>query len=105
MYLVYRIIECNYIGCTKDLRKRKISHKSILNNSNSKEYDKKLYKYISENNLNFDYLIFKILKENLPDKRTAEMNETMFIIFYNSIDNGNNLQWSWMDPIVKNENR
>lgn len=92
-FLTYRIVECNYIGVTKDLKERKNNHKKYLN-PNSQKYNRKLYKFIRDNNLDFNSLTFKILKDNLPDEETARKWETTFIIFYNSIDNGTNRCYS-----------
>ena len=48
-YLVYRVIECNYVGITNNLHQRKIIHKSFFLNENSKEYIETLKKEISKN--------------------------------------------------------
>lgn len=104
MYLVYRILECNYIGLTKDLKLRKIDHKHRLTNANNKHYNLKIYQNLREQNLNFNDLTFKILKENIKTKRDGEIHETMFMIFYNSLDNGTNDRWSYVPIDIQKEN-
>ena len=61
-----------------------------INNFKSPKYNRKLYKYIRDNNLDFNNLTFKILKDNIETEELAKKYETTFIIFYNSIDNGCN---------------
>ena len=54
MYLVYRIIEINYIGITKNLKLRKNDHKHRLTNEKNKYHNLKLYQTIRNNNYNFN---------------------------------------------------
>ena len=87
-YTIYRIEECNYIGSTKDLGDRIYKYKTKCYSKNCKEYNFKIYRYIRENNLDFDNLTFTILLQletNIPKKL-----EQMFIDKYDSINNGCN---------------
>ena len=55
-YTFYRIThpeyqELNYIGSTINFNKRKQNHKSDCYNEKNKNFNKLLYKFISENNI------------------------------------------------------
>ena len=55
-------IKEQYVGSTNNLKQRIYSHKSNCNNSNSKRYNLKVYKYIREHG-GFDDFVFEILEE------------------------------------------
>lgn len=50
-YIIYKIsiADFTYIGSTRDLKQRKIEHKSSYYNEHHKEHNKKLYQIIREN--------------------------------------------------------
>jgi len=78
MSVIYKIyckdenIKDCYVGSTNDLHKRKNEHKNKCNNSNSKEYNYKVYEFIRANGgfENFDFMILeqfenKMIKQDL----------------------------------------
>ena len=75
------LIKDKYIGKSKDFHKRKISHKSDCNNTDSpdKHYNYKVYVFIRENG-GFENWHFEILETaNLEDKKQAEALERYYI--------------------------
>jgi NADH pyrophosphatase NudC (nudix superfamily) len=64
-FVVYKLLvgEMIYIGSTYELKKRVGEHKSNCFNSNNREYNKSLYKYIRDNNIDFDDIEIEVLED------------------------------------------
>ncbi len=89
----------NYVGQTKNLHRRKIEHKSHCFNLKSEQYNKKLYRFIRENNIKWEELQWDILLEN--ECHIGFIIEKLFIQQFNSIQNGLNE----INPISSTEDR
>ena len=80
-YIFYKIAHpnfplLNYIGSTKNFHKRKIQYKTSYNNPKQSNYNCKLYKFIRDNNINFQSLNFSIITQfNLKSKEHARKYE------------------------------
>ena len=83
--------ELNYIGKCKNFIQRRTNHKFHCYHTENKNYNKPLYKFIRENNINFDEIEWEILLEceiiNEQDKNI----EKEFINKYDSYNNGFNM--------------
>lgn len=64
-----------YVGSTSDIKKRKILHKSGLKNG----VDRPLYRYLRENNINFEELIFEIIETDINNKNDLLKEEGIMI--------------------------
>ncbi len=94
-YVIYRM-QCNgtllcYIGSTTDFRLRKNNHKSDCYNKNSPNYNCLMYKYIRDNNINWNNIEFEIIDtvscENIKE---AWQLEAYYIGKHDSIIKGQN---------------
>ncbi len=64
-----------YIGSSFDMRDRKYKHKSNCNNSNSKKYNYKVYKYIRDNG-GYENWKYEILEEGeFKNKKELQIKE------------------------------
>lgn len=98
-YVVYTIKYNNdiiYIGSTYNIRNRKIDHKSVCYNEDSKQYNFKLYKRIRENNIDFKELKFEIVEKvenkfssDNENKKEARKREEHYRKKYIEITGGN----------------
>ncbi len=77
-----------YIGSTKNFNRRKIGHKTDCWNEKSINFNKKLYQFIRENNIDFNDLQWEILLEG--ECHIRFLIEDLFIQQYNSIEMGLN---------------
>lgn len=73
-----------YIGSTTNFRKRKNSHKSIINKESNKNYNQLKYIYMRENGGWDMWDMIEIEKYPCNDKREAETQERYWIDFYKS---------------------
>ena len=81
--VVYKLFSKNateyYIGSTKKFHNRQIEHKTRCKSEKSREYNKKLYKYIRDNG-GFDEWTFEILeKGEYENKKLLYDRERFFI--------------------------
>ena len=95
IYTFYRITHKDYgnlyVGSTKHLHIRKRGHKSDLNNVNSRNYNIQLYKFIRDNNIQFEDFIFEVLDEfDCNDNEMRFKWEQIFIDQFENILNGIN---------------
>ncbi len=93
-YDFYRMIcigtGLNYIGKTREIKKRPGNHKSNCYNKNHNSYNQKRYKYIRGNNIKWNDIIFEIIDTIYCSKEQARAREAELITFYDSIENGQN---------------
>ena len=106
IYIIYRITHegypiLNYVGSCVDLDIRIMNHKSVCYNEKSEKYNFKLYKFVRNNEINFDTLEFTVL--NTMDIEYPKISEQMYINFYNSIENGLNDRNAYTSQEYKNE--
>jgi hypothetical protein len=91
---IYRINEVNYIGSTSDIQKREMTHNSVYNNKNDKNYNLKIYIKCRELNITFIKLdIIKRTKMTNPKKL-----EQYYINKYDSINSGSNERNAYTTP-------
>src|SRR5689334_13915828 len=102
-WMIYYIPQCNYVGCCNDKKERKRSHKRRLNNPNDAKHNLKIYKYIRENNFNFNDLEFVILWDEIGTEQDAKELETQFMLDYDSVNNGTNMCYSVKVPQIYNK--
>lgn len=79
--IVYKLC-CNdlniteiYVGSTCNFLRRKQAHRGNCNNENSKEYNKKVYKFIRENGGFENWSMIQIEECNVKNKRELEQKE------------------------------
>jgi hypothetical protein len=98
LFVVYKLVvgEMIYIGSTCDLRERLVNHKSSCLNSNSNNYNTPLYKYIRDNDIDFDDIEVEVLEEIenifLSDRENeinARKREQYYIDIQDEIIGGN----------------
>ena len=77
LYTFYKIVckdenikDC-YVGKTKNLNKRIISHKNSYNNENGKDYNLKLYQFIRENGDWNNWYFIEIDKDEYDNEDSA----------------------------------
>ena len=88
---IYRIEGCNYIGSSTDLEKRRKSHIKDCFNSNHKNYNLKIYKFIRDNNIEIKLISIFRRRRNVDYlKKTMRLVEQFYIDKYNSINDGLN---------------
>ena len=98
-YLVY-IIKYNndiiYIGSTSNFRYRKSKHKLACYNEDGEKYNKKLYKHIRENDIDFEDLKFEIIEyienkfsSDKENEKEARKREEQYRKRYSEITGGN----------------
>jgi hypothetical protein len=74
----------NYVGSTTDFRKRKSTHKSICNNPNSKDYNRKIYQTIRDNGGWDNWTMIEIEKYPCTDNNEALARERYWVEKLNS---------------------
>ena len=80
-YVFYKIecldnsVDFRYVGSTKNLKKRTISHKHYCNNENNKVYNSKIYKTIRANGGWCNFRVVEIGAKEQINKRQAEQVE------------------------------
>ena len=90
-----------YVGSTKDLNKRKIEHKYICNNPNSKRYNTKLYQYIREYGGFNNWFMLTIEEFEYEDKKELREREQYWIKELKADLNSKNA-WGGVCNIVSN---
>ena len=79
----------NYVGSTKNIKRRCQKHKSNCWNENSKEYNLLTYQYIREKNIKIELEILFCYKGNCS-KRIRKLVEQFYINKHDSVKNGLN---------------
>ena len=87
-----------YIGSTQNLEKRIEWHRQDCFNKNSSGYNTKIYKFIKENNINFNEIEFEMICEATEN---VLKTEAYFIKKFDSIKNGLNTKLPWIKKIEK----
>ena len=92
MYTVYKITnqingKC-YIGSTINLKQRWRTHRSIMNQSNSPQYNYPLY--CAFRKYGIDNFSFEVIKDDFNSIEEMQSYEKDMIIFYDSVKNGYN---------------
>ncbi len=88
----------NYIGLTTGFTKRKGDHKSDCYNEKSHAYNYPVYKFIRQNNINWDTIEFEIISQmHFKNEEHAWKNESFWMLRYDSIENGQNDRLSYRD--------
>ena len=86
--IIYRMEDVNYIGCTKQLLKRRAkAHRCSCFNPNHRQYNIPLYKHIRDNMLGIKLIPIKYL---FVGNIARKMVEQYYIDKYDSINNGLN---------------
>lgn len=75
LYRIFYNDDLLYIGSTIDFRRRKWQHENNLKNN----VDKPLYKYLKENNIKFEDLVFEIIETDFNDIKNLRKEEGNFI--------------------------
>ena len=83
-----------YIGSTKNLQNRIKRHKLDCFNPKSNDHHRKLYKFIRENNINFDEIEFELVAEATEN---VLKTEAYFIKEFDSINKGLNTILPWIE--------
>jgi hypothetical protein len=89
VFYVYKIKGINYVGSTKNIKRRCWSHKSNCWNENSKEYNLLTYQYIREKNINIELEILFCYRGNCSI-RIQKLVEQFYINKFDSVKNGFN---------------
>ena len=66
-YYIYKIVDCYYVGSTKDIEKRYQNHKHYKYNINDKRGQIPLYKYMRENDISIDLEIIDVIEGTQED--------------------------------------
>tara|TARA_Y100000592_G_scaffold14607_1_gene21027 strand:+ start:2007 stop:2498 length:492 start_codon:yes stop_codon:yes gene_type:complete len=90
VFVIYKINKVNYIGCTKNLKKRFCEHRYRINNPESYQTNKELYDFIRENNIKLELIPLFFYKKELKHKRIARLVEQWYINLFDSKNNGFN---------------
>jgi len=88
MFYIYKLANLNYIGSTKDINKRLISHIGACYYC-KRHKNIKVYKYIRENNIKIELIILAVYNKNCSYK-IQRLVEQFWINKYNSKHNGLN---------------
>ena len=89
-----------YIGSTWNFNKRKVLHKHDCYNENSNGYNMEIYKYIRENNIDWnDITIEDIYNKELDEKDNLlkRQTEQKYIDQYDSKNNGLNTRYAYIN--------
>jgi len=95
--------ELVYIGSTKDLKQRIWYHKCTCFLENDRHYNKKLYKFIRENSIVWNEIIFEVLDEIEFDTRDESLQWEQLLI--DQYEPNLNSMPAWVSPIEQKEKR
>jgi len=88
MFYIYKLANCNYIGSTNNLKERFKGHKFECYTC-KRNYHRKVYKYIRENNIKIELIVLAVYKRKCS-KKIQRLVEQFWINKFNSKDNGLN---------------
>ena len=88
-FYIYKLKDCNYIGCTSNIKERIVRHKLNRNNSNMKNYHLKVYKFLRENNIEVELIIIEYYDKDCS-RKIKNLVEQFYINLFDSINNGTN---------------
>ena len=86
-YYIYKIVDCYYVGSTKDIKKRYQSHKHYKYNINDERGQLPLYVYMRENDISINLEIIDVIEGTQED---AYKKEQEWIDKLNTLQCGNN---------------
>ena len=95
-----------YIGSTKHFKDRYNHHKQDYINSNSKLHNLPLYKFFTDNNIDFKDINFEIIEKfNLKNETQRFKRERYWIKCYDTFNNGFNDKYPYKTEAEKKETK
>jgi len=89
VFYIYKMRGINYIGSTKNIKKRCWTHKTACWNENDKAYNCLVYKHIRKKNIDIELEILGVYKRKCNNSIKL-LVEQYFINKYDSVNNGLN---------------